>query len=303
MIRIAAIVSGVCCLLMSFLSTVSTARASESDTIYWSGSRAGTEQVFGDVTPVSRISWSPDIKNLVLVTADGSLWIIKPAEYKHPKRLTGPIKSLGTVQWSPDGRWLMVEGERPSDNRPDYTWGTLWLLDPEGKSPRKDLLPPGSPFKTPGSRWIQSAEWLDKDRVYFSMHCGTGCTGHYSINVNDDSHQIFCIGSGQIEWAPDHKIGVAENNSSGLTPIGLGLVTVDSGVALAAGSSPFQYDRACKSVFSGGPRTDDPGEVPAFITWLPDSRMVLYSNSTDKSLRLWDTQTGLRTTLIAGHRR
>jgi hypothetical protein len=77
---------------------------------------------------------------------------------------------------------------------------------------------------------------------------------------------------------------------------------VDGGMTVAAGSTPFQYDRACKSVFSGGPRTDDPGEYPTFITWLPDSRMVLYSNSRDKSLRLWDTQTGLRTTLIAGQR-
>jgi hypothetical protein len=31
--------------------------------------------------------------------------------------------------------------------------------------------------------------------------------------------------------------------------------------------------------------------------------MVLYSNFTDKSLRLWDTQTGQRTKLIAGQRR
>lgn len=303
MVRISAIASGLCCLVMCFLSTVRTACASENDTIYWSGSRAGTEQVFGDIHPVSRISWSPDAKNLVLVTADGSLWIIKPAEYKHPKPLTGPIKSLGVVQWSPDGRWLMVQGERPSDEQPDYPWGTLWLLDPEGKSPRKDLLPPGSPFKTPGRRWIQNAEWLGKDRIYFSMHCGTGCTGHYSINVNDDSYQIFCIGSGQIEWAPDRKIGVAENGSNGVSRSGLGLVTVDSGVTLAAGSTPFQYDRACKSVFSGSGRPNDPAEFPAFISWLPDSRMVLYSNSTDKSLRLWDTQTGLRTILIAGHRR
>jgi WD40 repeat protein len=300
MIRIAAMVSGVCFLVMGFLSTARTACASESDTIYWSGSRAGTEQVFGDVPPVSRISWSPDAKNLVLVTADGSLWIIKPAEYKHPKRLTGPIKSLGAVLWSPDGRWLVVEGGRPSDNRPDYPWGTLWLLDPEGKSPRKDLLPAGSPFKTPGTRWIGNTKWLDNDRVFFSMACGTSCLGHYSIDVKNGSYQIFCIGSGDIQWAPDRKIGVAENYSNGVSRQGLGLVTVNSGVTLTAGSTPFQYDRECKSVFSGSGRPNDPAEFPAFITWLPDSRMVLYSNSTDKSLRLWDTQTGQRTTLISG---
>jgi WD40 repeat protein len=303
MIQIAAIVSGVCCLVMCLLGPARTACASDNDTIYWSGSRAGTEQVFGDVPPVSRVSWSPDAKNLVLVTADRSLWIIKPAEHKHPKRLTGPIKSLGAVRWSPDGRWLVVEGQRPSDDRPDYPWGTLWLVDPEGKSPQRDLLPPGTAFKTPGSRWLGNTEWLDNDRVFFSMACGTNCLGHYSVNIGDGRYQIFCIGSGDVEWAPDHKIAVAENYSNGITRDGLGLVTVDSGVALAAGSTPYLYDRSCKSVFSGGPRTDDPGESPAFIAWLPDSRRVLYSNGRDNSLRLWDTQTGQRTTLISGHRR
>jgi len=288
--------------MICFLGLARRSFADESSTAIWSASRADMEQVYENVPPASRISWSPDGKNLVVVTTDGSLWIIKPPDYKDAKRLTGPIESLGTVQWSPDGRWLLVEGERPSDKRPDYPWGTLWLVDPAEKSARKDLLPPGSPFKTPGRRWIQNAEWLDNDRVYFSMHCGTGCVGHYSINVNDDSYQIFCIGSGQIDWAPDRKIGVAENYGSGPDPHGLGLVAVNSGVALTAGSTPFQYDRACKSVFTGGPRSDDPGEFPEFITWLPDNRRVLYSNLRDQTLRLWDTLTGQRTTLIAGQR-
>ncbi|MGC1191885.1 MAG: hypothetical protein WA861_14925, partial [Candidatus Binatus sp.] len=178
----------------------------------------------------------------------------------------------------------------------------LWLLDPEGKSPQRDLLPPGSPFQTPGRRSIGNTEWLDNDRVSFSMACGSSCSGHYSINIKDGTYQIFCIGNGDIEWSPDRKIGAAENGSNGITPQGLGLVAVDSGVTLAAGSTPYQYDRACKSVFSGGIRTSDTGEIPAFIAWLPDSRRVLYSNGRDNSLRIWDTQTGQRTTLIKGRR-
>ena len=197
----------------------------------------------------------------------------------------------------------MIEGERPSDNRPDYPWGTLWLLDTEGKLPQRDLLPPGFPFKTPGRRSIQNAQWLDKDRVFFSMACGTGCIGHDSINVNDDSYKMFCIGSGELEWSPDRKMGVAENYSSGPNSQGLGLVAVQSGAALAVGATPFQYDRACKSVFSGSGRPDDPAEFPVFITWLPDSRRVLHSNLTDHSLRLWDTLTGQRSTLIPGQTR
>jgi hypothetical protein len=296
-----AITSAVLCLLICLLGSVRRACGQENDTTNWSTSRAGTEQVYEHVPPVSRISWSPDAKTLILVATDGSLWIIKPPEYK-AKRLTGPIESLSTVQWSLDGQWLVVEGERPSDKRPDYPWGTLWLLDPEGKSPQRDLLPHGSPFSTPGRRWIQDVQWLDKDRVFFSMACGTGCVGHYSINVKDGGYQIFCIGTGQIEWAPDRKIGVTENYGSGPDPHGLGLVTAESGITLGVGSTPFQYDRACKSVFSGGPRSDSPGEVPEFITWLPDSRRVLYSNWKDHSLHLWDTLTGQRTALIPSHR-
>lgn len=286
---------------MCLFGPARTACADETGTTDWSANPADVEQVYQRDSLVFRISWSPDAKSLVLANADGSLWIMKPPEYSDAKRLTGPIGTLDIIQWSPDGRWLLVAGERPSDKRPNYPWGTLWLVDTSGKSTRKDLMPPGSPFKTAGRRWIQNALWLDNDRVYFSMHCGTGCVGHYSINVNDGSYQIFCIGSGQIEWAPDRKVGVTENDSNGLSAQGLGLVAVNSGVAIGAGSTPYQYDRACKSVFSGGPRTDDPEGFPRFIAWLPDGRRVLYSNARDGSLRLWDTQTGQRTTLFAGH--
>ena len=283
-----------------FLVPATITYGGEGDWNDWVASRTGVEQVYEHVRSVSRISWSPDAKKLVVVATDNSLWIIEPTEHQKANRLTGPIESLGTVQWSPDCRWLVVEGERPSDTRPDYPWGTLWLVDPEGRSPQKDLLPPGSLFKTPGRRWIQNAQWLSKDRVFFSMACGTGCLGHYSVDINEGSYAIFCIGSGQLDWAPDRKIAVAENYGSGPDPHGLGLVELQSRVLLTSGSTPFQYDRACKSVFSGGPRTDDPGELPAFITWFSDSRYVLYSNLRDNSLRQWDTQTGQRTTLIAG---
>jgi len=126
--------------------------------------------------------------------------------------------------------------------------------------------------------------------------------GHYSINVNDDSYQIFCIGTGQIEWAPDRKIGVAENYGSGPDPHGLGLVAAESGETLTADSLPSEYKRRCESVFSGSGRPNDSSEFPEFITWLPDSRTVMYSNLTDHSLRLWDTQTGQRTTVMPGRR-
>jgi WD40 repeat protein len=295
MIRITATTWGLCCLALCLLGAARTGSATESEA-------TGAQQAAVPVPPASRLSWSPDAKNLAVVTTDSSIWIIKPPDYKSAKRLTGPVESLGTVQWSPDGRWLLVQGERPSDKRPDYPWGTLWLIDPEGNSPQRDLLPPGSAFTTPGRRWIGNTGWLDKHRVFFSMACGTSCLGHYSVDVNDGTYKIFCIGSGDIEWAPDRTIAVAENYSNGITRQGLGLVLADSGVALATGSTPYQYDRTCKSVFSGGIRTSDTGEIPAFIAWLPDSRRVLYSNGRDDSLRIWDAQTGQRTTLIKGRR-
>jgi len=148
--QIIAITSRVCCLVMCLLGPARTACGEEKNTTDWSASRASIEQVYEQVLPLSRISWSPNGKSLVLVVTNGSLWIVTPPEYKRARRLTREIHSLDTVQWSPDGRWLMVVGERPSDKVPDYPWGTIWLVDPKGKSPQKDLLPPGSLFQTPG---------------------------------------------------------------------------------------------------------------------------------------------------------
>jgi len=250
--------------------------------------------------PLSQIIWSPDRSGAVLVLTDSSLWMVKDRDPAHAVRLSPPVRSLGDVLWSPDGRRLLVEGERRADNSPvDYPWGTLWLVDPDSKSSWQDLLPPGSPFKTPGRRWIQDANWLGDDHVYFSMHCGTGCVAHYAIDLKQNRYQAFCIGSGQFAWAPNHKIAVAENPGSGPDPIGLGLVTASSAVNMMPGAPLAQYDRLCKSVFSGGPKVTQPGETPKFAAWFDDSRHVLYLNMNDSSLRVWDTQTGARTMLIS----
>lgn len=161
-------------------------------------------------------------------------------------------------------------------------------------------MPPGSPFQTPGRRWIVVASWLDRDRIYFSIHCGSGCVGHYSVSIKDGAYGIFCIGSGQFVWAPNRKLAVAENyGGGGSGPIGLGLVDESSAIKMAPGATPMQ-PRLCKSVFSGVRRVDDPGEAPRMVSWFPDSRHVLYVNLQDGSARLWDTSTGQRTTLIAG---
>lgn len=249
--------------------------------------------------PLSRMVWSPDGQSALLILRDSSLWVVSAKNHGHAELLSRPVRSLGSVTWSPDGRWILVEGERRGDNSPgDYPWDTLWLVAPDGKSPWKDLLPPGSPFKTPGRRQIQDANWLDDDHVYFSMQCGTGCLGHYDIDIKKNRYQIFCIGSGQFAWAPNHQIAVAENPGSGPDPIGIGLVTASSAVNIGSGDTPFQYDRACKSVFSGGPKVTDPGETPRFAAWLDDGRHVLYVNTNDFSLHVWDTESGARSLLI-----
>jgi len=114
-----AIISAACVLAIGCFGPNADSVWGESDTISRVANRAGLEQVFEQVPPISRIIWSPDAKSLILVATDGSLRIIKPPKYKNAKRLTRPIKSLGTVHWSPDSRWLVVEGERPSDTRRD----------------------------------------------------------------------------------------------------------------------------------------------------------------------------------------
>ena len=54
-------------------------------------SSGGGEQVFERLAPLSRIIWSPDRKNLVLVLTDASIWFVRTAD---PKMRSGsPVPS------------------------------------------------------------------------------------------------------------------------------------------------------------------------------------------------------------------
>ena len=174
-------------------------------------------------------------------------------------------------------------------------WDTIWLLDLNGAPIEKDLLPPGSPFQTPGSRALEISTWLSDGRIVFSMHCGTGCVAHYAVNAADGGYQMFCVGKGPLYWAPDGKKAVIENDSSGPDAQGPGLVDASSATKLPPGEIPF---RACKSTFEGDGRADDPRDFPRFKKWYPDSRHVLYSDLTHGTAKVWDTVTGQRTTLM-----
>ena len=279
---------------IAVIATFSRAMATESE--FSAGCMSPPRQQHA---PVAEMSQSPSGKYLAILTKDQSLWISRAPDFVDRQLSMGPDRYPCGVRWSPDSRWLLVEGGRIGDEGPpNYIWGTLWLVDPDGKASARDLLPPGSPFATPGARVIEDAIWLDNHLIYFSMHCGSGCVGHYAVDVNDGGYKIFCTSSGQFAWAPNREVAVSENYGSGPSPIGLGLVDSSSAGALARTARSLHAEE-CKSVFSGGYGGDDPASIPGFVAWLADSRHVIYRDGKDRSLHIWDTQTGDRRTVLS----
>jgi len=105
-------------------------------------------------------------------------------------------------------------------------------------------------------------------------------------------------------WSTARKIAVVQNDVEGIGPVGLGLVSASDGVAVANRASYYRPRRECRSVFKGAVRcgTCGPSQVePNFNSWFPDSETVLYTDEGLKSsqLKLWNTLSGSRTTLVA----
>jgi hypothetical protein len=255
------------------------------------------------INGVDAYTWAASGSARVYATSDGTLWSVNGPDFAAPIpiiRIALPKEQeVEQIVWSPDGRNIAVVSPRLND-----LWDTIWLVDIR-TSQLRDLLPPGAPFGGPGTRSLRISTWLADGRIAFVEHCGTGCLGLHAVQTQESKeYWDFCDASGSFFWSPTGKGAVVQNDAEGIGPVGLGLVSASDGVAVANGASYYRPRRECRSVFKGDVRcgTCGPSEAePHFNSWFPDGETVLYADEglSSSQLKLWNTLSGVRKTLIA----
>jgi WD40 repeat protein len=245
---------------------------------------------------VDAYAWTPTGGSLVYATSDGTLWSAQGPDFATAIRIIKIAlpeeQKIEQIVWSPDGQNIAVVAPRLNDG-----WDTIWLFNIK-TSQLRDLLPLGAPFGSPGTRSLRISSWLPDGRIAFVEHCGTGCVGLHAVQPEGgEQYWDFCDTSGDLFWSPTRKNAVVENEHSGVAPAALGLESASDGVAVPGGASYYRPRRECGSVFEGVLR----GGV-YFDAWFPDDKTVLFTdaNPDGSGLKLWNTVSGLRTTLVAG---
>jgi WD40 repeat protein len=245
---------------------------------------------------VDAYAWAPT-GSLVYATSDGTLWSAKGPDFAKSNPLVRVALPQGQkieqIALSPDGRSIAVVSPRLV--RPNYVWDTIWLVD-LNTSQLRDLLPAGAPFGGSGRRTLRINRWFADGRIAFVMHCGTGCVGLHAVQTRgSQAYWDFCDASGSVFWSPAGKDAVVQNEGQ-TGGGGLGLVSASDGVAAAKGASYYRPRKECSSVF-----TVPFGRGLYFNSWFSDSKTVLYTDAGSNSglLKLWNTLSGVRTTLVA----
>ena len=252
---------------------------------------------------VDAYAWAPTGGSVIYATSDGTLWSAQGPDFATAIRIIKIAlpeeRKIEQIVWSSDGGSIAVVSPRPND-----LWDTIWLVDLK-TSQHRDLLPAGAPFGGPGIRALRISSWLPGGRIAFVQHCGTGCVGLHAVQTKDgEQYWDFCDASGSFYWSATRESAVAQNDAEGIGPVGLGLVSASDAVVVANRASYYRPRRECSSVFKGAVRcgTCGPSQVePNFNSWFPDSKTVLYTDEglNSSELKLWNTVSGLRTTLVA----
>jgi TolB protein len=100
-------------------------------------------------------------------------------------RTLGDATALSAFDWSPDGRRLLYE---------DADKGGIWLIDADGLSEAKELLPSGHP-----TEWSPDGEWI----AYFDGP--DGASSIYRIRLDGSPAEMLTDGGGDFSpsWSPD----------------------------------------------------------------------------------------------------
>lgn len=251
-------------------------------------------------------AWSPDGARLAYMTHDG-IWVVEAPDFQQAKRLIrkgqggGGSYPLPQLMWSPDGQKLAFMDSRPGDG-----WSTIWVADADGSHVR-DLLPPGAPFGSPGSRSVEINAWLNNREIAFTHGCGTECADLYTVDVENGTYQALYTGGGidgGYYWAPTKDRAIVELHLGGL-----GLVEGKS-------RRPFRSDVVFSSPVETGPvlvgctsgEEGLKGEWYRVNDWSPDGKQVLYTGqncedvplvNSGSHLYLWTLESGRQQTLLS----
>lgn len=220
-------------------------------------------------------AWSPDGRSLAYMTNDG-IWIAEAPDFRRSRRLIRKGHCAAgscpgqQISWSPDGKKLAFTDSRPGDG-----WSTIWVADADGSHVR-DLLPPGAPFGSPGTRAVGISTWLSDQEIAFYLHCGTGCVSLNKIDVASGTYRHFCTGSldGAYYWAPTKDQAVGEMHLGGLS-----LIKREAGELISDATSAF---KECHEVIQGCTYKEDKMQDKEyrFDAWAPDGKRSLYTGWT-----------------------
>ncbi len=223
---------------------------------------------------VRGIDWRADDAQIVSASWDGTLrlWDVDQL----PQRWIGHTAVLqtwseahpNTVEWSPDGRLLLVSG---SD-------GTVRLVDVQSGETRAVVS------EAPGNE-VNKAAWSpDGTRFAYASDDATikiwQTQDVLSLPIDAVTSTIVLSGHTgyvlDVDWSPD-------------------------GTRLASAA----YDGIRLWNATGGPSIDilvghDAGEVRS-VDWSPDGTHLL-SSSVDKSIRVWNVNSGASTSKLTGHK-
>jgi hypothetical protein len=172
---------------------------------------------------------------------------------------------------SPNHDYAVYEGKAV-----DGYHDTLWLKD-SATGPAVDLLAPVDAH-WPGTGATTFMEWLDNDRLAFTIHCGTGCTSLEVISIKTRAYEYFCTAE-TFFISPDKRHAVGQTNDEPALrggPAG-GLVLID----LNVGNSTRQYGcpYTIRSYNGCGPNRSARSSygLVTFDRWSDSSRSFIYN--------------------------